>query len=324
MADQALFLAGAAFIVLIVAELLYFKIADRFNIIDKPNERSSHTQITIRGGGIVFVLAGLVYFVYSVFQLPVFWLAFLAISAISFADDILTLSSKVRMPVQLGAVALMIYAVLPEFNILWFAVALVLITGIINAYNFMDGINGITAGYSLVALVALYVLNVEIDFAPAALIALFIIADLVFSIFNFRTKAKCFAGDVGSVSIAFVVVYLIFSLIVKTGNPLFIMLLAVYGVDSVLTILVRLSKRENIFEAHRSHVYQWLVKPGPFSHLQVSAIYMVVQALISLTVIAVHTSSASTQWGVAVGILLALAIAYFLIKKRYKSKFGLV
>lgn len=309
----------------IVAELVYFRFADRFNIIDKPNERSSHTQVTIRGGGVVYLMAGLVFAVYSGFELPWFWAGFLLIGILSFIDDVKTLSSRIRLPLQFLAVLLLIYQALQNGGEWWiWIVALIIATGIINAYNFMDGINGITAGYSLIVLLSLFWLNQQLGFANQALIGSFIVADLVFAFFNFRTKARCFAGDVGSVSVAFAIVYLLFELILKSGNFYFILLLAVYGVDSVLTIVYRLKKRENIFEAHRSHLYQWMVKPGPFNHLQMSWIYMAIQTLVSALIISTYTLETKWQWTISIVILLGLGSSYIAIKAAYKRKYALV
>ena len=306
-------------------ELIYFRLADKYNIIDKPNERSSHTSITIRGGGIVYIIAGLSFAIYSGFSLPWFWAGFLLIGTLSFIDDVKTLSSRIRLPLQLLAVLLLVFQGLETGAELWiWILALILATGIINAYNFMDGINGITAGYSLVVLLSLLWLNQSYAFADDKLIGSFIAADLVFAFFNFRKKARCFAGDVGSVSIAFVIVYLLFELILKSGNFYFILLLAVYGVDSVLTIVYRLKKRENIFEAHRSHLYQWMVRPGPFTHLQMSGLYMVIQAAISVIIIQTSSLSGQTQGVISATILASLGSLYIGIKANYKRKYELV
>jgi UDP-N-acetylmuramyl pentapeptide phosphotransferase/UDP-N-acetylglucosamine-1-phosphate transferase len=308
-----------------LAMLLYFRIADKYNIIDKPNERSSHTSITIRGGGVVYIVAGLAFFIYSGFSLPWFWAGFLLIGVVSFVDDVKTLSSRVRLPLQFLAVLMLVYQALQAGGDWWlWAIALVLATGIINAYNFMDGINGITAGYSFVVLLSLLWLNQSFAFADSALIVSFIAADLVFAFFNFRKKARTFAGDVGSVTIAFAIVYLLLELVLKSGSIYFIMLLAVYGVDSVLTIVYRLRKRENIFEAHRSHLYQWMVKPGPFNHLQMSGLYMIIQAAIALIVIRTNSLSIGWQGGIAAIILVVLGIFYIAIKASYKRMYGLV
>lgn len=305
--------------------LAYLRIADHFNIIDKPNERSSHNQTTIRGGGVVYLAAGIALAVYTRFSLPWFWLGFFMISALSFVDDVKTLSSRIRLPLQFLAVLLLIYQAM-QANTDWliWVLALVLATGIINAYNFMDGINGITAGYSLIVLLSLFWLNQQFAFADDMFIGSFIIADLVFAFFNFRIKARCFAGDVGSVSIAFVIVYLLVELMLKSGNFYFILILAVYGVDTVLTIIYRLQKGENIFEAHRSHLYQWMVKPGPFNHLQMSSLYMAVQGLVCAIVIFTHHWESRLLWTIGTLILLVLGASYIAIKTVYKRKYALV
>lgn len=308
-----------------VAMLSYFRLADRFNIIDKPNERSSHSAITIRGGGVVYGIAGLIFAAYNGFELPWFWAGFSLIATLSFVDDVKTLSSKVRLPLQLIAVLLLVFQGVQNDAPIWlWIISVILATGIINAYNFMDGINGITAGYSLVVLLSLLLINQSIFFIQKEFILTFIIADVVFGFFNFRKKARCFAGDVGSVSIAFAIVFLLFVLILKTQNIFFILLLAVYGADSVLTIIYRLRKRENIFEAHRSHLYQWLVKPGPFSHLQMSGIYMVVQAAVSAGVILLMDEGWAMQMVYSATVLITFLFVYVLIKKAYTRRYGIV
>jgi len=143
----------------------------------------------------------------------------------------------------------------------------------------MDGINGITGGYSLVVLVALAYINAEITaFIEPALINTVLCSVLVFCFFNFRKKAKCFAGDVGSVSIAFILLFLIGKLIITTGDFSWIVLLSVYGVDSVLTIIHRLMLHENIGLPHRKHMYQLMANELKIPHVVVSLIYMVAQA----------------------------------------------
>ena len=228
-------------VLLFVAELFYFKIADKCNIIDKPNERSSHTRITLRGGGIIFYFGALAYFLTSGWEYPYFILALTLVAFISFVDDVKSTRQITRLFFHFSAMALMFYQWgLFSLSGWWIVPVLIVCTGIINAYNFMDGINGITGGYSLVVLAALAYVNQEIvSFVEADFIYTVICSVLVFCFFNFRKKAKCFAGDVGSVSIAFIVLFLIGRLIIGTGDFSWIVLLSVYGVDSVLTIIHR-------------------------------------------------------------------------------------
>lgn len=274
-------------ITFVILELVYFKIADRFNIIDKPNHRSSHTSITIRGGGIIFPIAVLVYALTNGFQDIYFVVGLLAISIISFLDDILTLNNKVRLGVHLSSVLLLFFQWnLFSLNWYWVLIALVFVIATINAYNFMDGINGITGGYSLLTICTLYYINQYISsFTSNELLLAVGLALLVFNFFNFRKKAKCFAGDVGSVSIAFIIVFLIGQLILKTHHISYIFLLLIYGTDTAFTVLFRKIRGENIFEAHRSHFYQYLSNQRQYSHLLVSFIYIVAQLLINVLLI---------------------------------------
>jgi len=272
---------------LFVLELVYFKIADHFNIIDKPNARSSHSTITLRGGGILFGLAALVYFFGFGFNYPWFILGLTLISLISFLDDIYTLNNKIRLSIHLLSVLLMFYQwSLFSLSWYWIPVALIFVIGTINAYNFMDGINGITGGYSLITIATLYYINADvIAFTSPDLLLIIGLALLVFNFFNFRKKAKCFAGDVGSVSIAFIIVFLIGQLIIQTQNFNYILLLLFYGLDAVSTIVFRVFRKENIFEAHRSHFYQFLSNEKKWPHLVVVSIYIIVQLLINTILI---------------------------------------
>lgn len=266
---------------LFIVELIYFRVADKYNIIDKPNERSSHQRITLRGGGVVFYFGVLSYFFVSGLY-PWFVAGLTLIAVVSFVDDVRSVSSKLRLIIHFTAMLLMFWQWgLLDFPWWYIAVALVVCTGIINAYNFMDGINGITGGYSLVILGALaYINSYIVQFVENDLIYTIIAAVLVFNFFNFRKKAKCFAGDVGSVSIAFILLFLIGLLVLKTNDLSYIILLAVYGVDSVLTIIHRIMLHENIGQPHRKHLYQLMANELKVPHVLVSAIYMVTQILI--------------------------------------------
>lgn len=294
--------------------LLYFKLADHYNIIDHPNERSSHAVVTIRGGGIIFLIAAIC----CVMLHPEFWmpiLGMLIIGTISFIDDRITLSNKIRIFFHLTAVTLLFLA-LNIFKIYPWYICIglyVLVIGIINAYNFMDGINGITGLYSLVVLGGLQYVNYKITpFIEPDLIWLPILASLVFLFFNFRKRAKCFAGDVGSISIAFWISYLIFKLIILTENYAYILFLSVYGVDAILTIIHRLMLKQNIFKAHRLHFYQILANEQKWPHLLVAAIYALLQCLIILIII---------HWPINFGYLLLLTslplvFCYVFLKKK--------
>ncbi|SRR5260221_5869136 len=278
---------GIITLLFFVSMLLYFRVSIHFNIIDHPNERSSHKDITIRGGGVIFILVAICCSILH----PDYWLPLLGvliIGTISFIDDILTLSSRLRLLFHLIAVAIL-FVYLNVFNKEQFCIWIlfyIMVIGIINMYNFMDGINGITGAYSLVIFCGLQYINTcQVAFINNDMILIPMLACGVFLYFNFRKKAKCFAGDVGSITIAFWISILLLKLIFVTGNWSYILFLVVYGIDSVLTILHRLILKQNIFKAHRLHFYQLLANEQKIPHLLISASYALVQLLIIILVI---------------------------------------
>lgn len=302
------------FLLLLVSELAYFKLANHFNIIDKPNERSSHTKVTLRGGGILFYIAVLVYFLLKGFSYPWFFAGLTLIAIISFADDNKPQSSKLRLAVQFTAM-LLLFIQLDLFQLPWYVSVLVLIfcTGMINAYNFMDGINGITGGYSMVVLGALWYINTyKVNFIDNNLIYIVLMAVAIFNYFNFRKKARCFAGDVGAISMAFILVFMITSLMLKTNDLGYLALLTIYGVDSVLTIVHRIRLKENIFKPHRKHMYQLMANELKMPHVLVSGIYCLVQGIVAAGVIMVE------QKGVYVLVSIVIfSVIYVLFMKKY-------
>jgi len=302
-------------VLLFLAELFYFYIADKYNIIDKPNERSSHARITLRGGGIIFYFGVLAYFLTNHFEYSWFMLALTLVTLISFIDDIRSTSQALRLVFHFSAMGLMFYQwglfSLPWWTIL---VALIICTGIINAYNFMDGINGITGGYSLIILGTLAFINHSVvSFVEPDLIYTMLCAVLVFNFFNFRKRAKCFAGDVGAVSIAFTILFLIGRLIIQTGDFSWIVLLVVYGIDSVLTIVHRLMLHENIGLPHRKHMYQIMANELRMPHVVVALIYMMMQAIVVIGYLILREYG---YWYL-LGSVFLLSMLYLLFMKRF-------
>ena len=178
----------------------------------------------------------------------------------------------------------------------------------------MDGINGITGGYSLVILVALAYINKEIvPFVDEGIIYTVLCSVLVFCFFNFRKKAKCFAGDVGSVSIAFIILFLIGKLIIHTGDFSWIVLLVVYGADSVLTIVHRLMLHENIGLPHRKHMYQLMANELKISHVIVSSVYMMAQLIVIIGFIYCQNYG----YIYLISCILLLSLIYVLFMKKY-------
>lgn len=343
---------------LVLIEVIYFKIADKCNIIDKPNERSSHTTVVLRGGGIIFSLSMVAWAVMMLWQgdgpvllnyLP-FLCGLLIVATVSFVDDIRSLPDSVRLVAQFSAMALMFWS-MGLFSAeglglsvesrwmsiaLWVLIvvlAMIVCVGATNIINFMDGINGITAGYALSVLLPLTLLNAGIPsnlatgtfasstqgFMEQSYLIVAIIGVLVFCIFNFRPKgmAKCFAGDVGSIAIAFIMLFAIGRLVIQTQDVTYLIFLLVYGVDGCLTICHRILLHENLGEAHRKHVFQLMANELKIGHVKVTLLYMAIQLVISLGFIYLCPSSVAAHWCYLVGSLLVLAVAYVLFKKKY-------
>lgn len=319
---------------LLVLELLYFNIADHFNIIDKPNERSSHSVIVLRGGGIIFGLSMLVWAGLQMYhgncQIVVDYLPFLCglmlIAGVSFVDDIHSLPDSLRMVVQILSILLMLWSMgLYGLDLSWWVVALIVIAalffcvGATNFINFMDGINGITPAYSLAMLLPIYIKNQELEFVDESYLIVAILGLLVFSIFNFRPKgkAKCFAGDVGSIGIAFIILFALGKLMLATQDVTYIVFFLMYGIDGSLTIFHRIMLHENLGQAHRKHAYQLMANELKISHVTVSLLYMGIQLVISLGFIYLCPNTILAHWIYLIGVGIVLAVAYVLFIIKY-------
>ena len=314
---------------LLAAELVYFRIADKCNIIDKPNQRSSHSSIVLRGGGIIFVLGLWIWAAFFGFHNIWFLIAVTLVAGVSFIDDIHSLPDSVRLVAQFAAMALMFYQLdMLHWNMWWIIlIAMIVCVGASNIINFMDGVNGITGAYAMASLLPLFLLNKELGFADESLIAVVALADIVFCFFNFRPKgkAKCFAGDVGSIGVAYILLFLIGSLILATGDVTYLILLLVYGVDGCLTICHRILLHENLGEAHRKHAYQLMANELRIGHVKVASFYALLQLAVSLGFIylcpalssATGLSLVAWHWIYLAAALALLALAYVLFKKKY-------
>ncbi|MBO6252891.1 MAG: glycosyltransferase family 4 protein [Bacteroidaceae bacterium] len=314
-------------VILVIAELVYFRIADKCNIIDKPNERSSHKTIVLRGGGIIFTLsmiawaAMMIIWGNDITPYLSFLCGLLLIAGVSFWDDVHSLPDSVRLVAQFTAMALMFWSMgIMHWDMWWFVlIALVVCVGATNIINFMDGINGITAGYAIAVLLPLLLLNRSHGFIEESYLIVAIIGVLVFCIFNFRPKgqAKCFAGDVGSIGIAFIMLFAIGKLIVQTEDLTYLIFLLIYGVDGVLTIIHRIILHENLGQAHRKHAYQLMANELKMSHVTVSCIYMGLQLIISLGFIYLCPNTIVAHWAYLIGAGILLALAYILFMRKY-------
>ena len=320
---------GIIFVILFCLEVVYFKIAERFNIIDKPNERSSHSTIVLRGGGIIFMLSLWIWSAFFGFQYVWFLLAVTLIAGVSFVDDIRSLPDSVRLVAQFAAMVMMFYQLdILHWNMWWMVlVALVVCVGAADVINFMDGVNGITGAYALASLVPLVLLNAGMGFVAQSLIYVVMLADVVFCFFNFRPKgrAKCFAGDVGSIGVAYILLFLIGALILATGDITWLIFLLVYGVDGCLTIGHRIMLHENLGEAHRKHAYQLMANELGIGHVRVASFYALLQLAISLGFVylcpvlarASGMGLVAWHWIYLVVALVVLAVAYVLFMRKF-------
>ena len=302
-------------ILLFFLELLYFKVATHLKIYDKPNERSSHKTLILRGGGIIFLFGAILFFFYFGFQYPWFMLGLFVVALVSTWDDVHSLPDSVRLFVQFISVFLLFCQLgIIKWNLWWIVLpAWVICVGILSAYNFMDGINGITGGYSLAVLLPLLYINARQEFIAMPLLICTVLADLVFCFFNYRRKARCFAGDVGAVSVAFILVFAIGMLMVHTKDYSYIVFLAVYGVDTVLTIIHRILLHENLGVAHRKHAYQILANELKIPHLFVSSFYMMLQLIVSAGLIWLPIN----HYVYAGIVLVLLSLVYVFFMKKY-------
>lgn len=309
------------FFSLLLLELAYFRIAERFNIVDKPNDRSSHSRVVLRGGGVVFLFGVWVWSLLVGFTYPWMLAGVTLAAVVSFVDDVRSLPDSVRLLAQFAAMALMFYELGILQPQLWWVVliALVVSVGATNIFNFMDGINGITGAYSISVLVPLLLLDLRLGFIEADLIMVAALSVLVFCIFNFRprNKARCFAGDVGSVSIAFILLFIIGRLILFTGDVTYLALLLVYGVDGCLTICHRIMLHEHLGQAHRKHAYQLMGNELKMSHVAVSLIYLCLQLFLSLSLVYLVPDTVAAHWIFLVSALVLLSLIYVLFMKKY-------
>lgn len=325
-------------VILLAAELIYFRIADKCNIIDKPNERSSHSTIVLRGGGVIFSLSMVVWAILMMVQgnaiaqyLP-FLCGLVLICGISFWDDVKSLPDSLRMCVQIVSILLMFWSMglyLAFDSWVWMlvavAIALFFCVGATNFINFMDGINGITAAYALAMLAPIALVNDSwfkvngCGFIEPSYLVVAIIGVLVFSLFNFRPKgkAKCFAGDVGSIGIAFIILFALGRLMLATKDVAYIVFFLVYGIDGSLTIFHRIMLHENLGQAHRKHAYQLMANELKMSHVVVSLLYMAIQLVISLGFVYLCPNTVLAHWIYLVVAGIVLAVAYVLFKMKY-------
>lgn len=275
------------FLVILAAELLYFRIAKKLHIVDRPNERSSHKKVALLGAGVIFWFAVLYFSLTHKMDLLPLLAGATLLAGVSYIDDMRGVPSWLRLLAQIAAVVGSFYTAVATLEIWQMLLLVVFFVGVLNVYNFMDGINGMLAAYSLVVVGTFGYLNLFVQhFVNIEFIATILTAIMVFGVFNFRKTARCFSGDVGSIVMGFIVLYLILrydAAIPDNGENLsYLCFIIVFLTDGVLTIVKRFLTGRNIFEAHREHLYETLVNNLHVPHLCVSAIYATLQLAINV------------------------------------------
>ena len=321
------------FIILIVVEYCYILIAKKYKIFAYPGGRSAHITPVPTGGGIIFYIAYILFVNVSLYTLtnhlisndllsnfyPLALCGISLIPLISFKDDISAQSPLLRVIIHFLGIGIICLQINTLISLEWYYWLTILIcgTGFINAYNFMDGIAGITGLYSLVVLTSILYIN---DLNPVInpnLIITIIISAIVFCIYNLRKKELCFAGDTGAMTMGAIIFFILTVIIQKTKDPYYLILVAVYGTDTILTIIRRLIRRENIFLPHQRHLYQNLVLYGKLPHLTTASIYAAVQAIISFGFIITPQNLHSLYFIFAIAIL---SIIYVTLIYRFRSR----
>ncbi len=305
-------------IILVILSYLYFKIAERLNIIDKPNQRSSHTVPTIRGGGVLFYIAVLIFFLLNNFEYPYLFIGLTLLSVISFIDDIRSLSPNLRLIIHFLSIGLIIYeSHIHDFGIIFSFAVLIPAIAVLNIYNFMDGINGITGLNAIVVILSLYLVNHYNEFETEKdLMVYMLLSILVFGFYNFRKKALFFAGDIGSISLAGLIIFLLIKSFVILKAPVLILLLGVYGVDATLTIVRRFKDGEKLSEAHRSHLYQVITDNTNTPHMVTALCYGLIQLILVIPILLLINAPVYIQIIVSIFVYLLLVVIHQIILKK--------
>ena len=302
-----------------VSSAIILRFSSSIALVDIPNERSSHSIPTPRGGGIGIWIALVIVGVFIVRDF--YFSAILSITGIlGLLEDRFTLSSRIRLLSQfvISFFVVSLFSGLPPtlLTIFLYLFWLIFIVGTTNFYNFMDGINGIAGltglvGFGLMAYFSYFVLNTHDVFLMSAVLAA---GCLGFLPFNFP-RARVFMGDVGSIFLGFVFA----SFVVKMSaniNIFFciIMFLCTFYSDATVTIFYRWRRGENLMQAHRSHLYQYMSNELGFPHWKVSTLYAVVQLAVGVTAIWAYQKNIAFQVTLMVVYVILFIALYRLIK----------
>lgn len=313
----------------IISLLMVFLIKQGFRekLLDIPNDRSSHTQPTPRGGGLGFIIAFAITSGISVFllssSLPLYplWIILIPLTIIGIIDDRQGTPAGIRYLVHLivAGIAIFYVGVFPQpwllhlgifGQIMAIAITLIGMTAIINFYNFMDGLDGLVASCAAIQL------GFQAIYLNQPILWLLVAALLGFLIWNW-SPAKIFMGDVGSTSLGAIVSFSLLSSHQSTSEAwsALVITLPILG-DAAYTLFRRLLNHENVFKAHRSHIYQRIQQSG-MSHGQVASIYVVLNLLIAIAIANFGTIGA---WYGFFGVVTLIILGELYLSFRLRSQ----
>lgn len=276
-----LYLCGG--FLLLIVEIVYLSVARKYEIVDIPNQRSSHLYLPVRGGGLIFPLAGCIWYFFAGTNDHFFLCGLVILAVVSYTDDMSHVYFLIRLLFQCAAILLAILQLDNSgVSIYVFIIYFITMLYFINIYNFMDGINGLTALYSLVTVLSFAYVNYKVSFTEQSIFIYLAISLAIFLFFNFRSRAVCFSGDVGSTGLAYIIGFIALLFFTKTMQFQYVLFFAIYLIDSGFTILQRILNGENITTAHRSHLYQILSNEIGMPHRLVSSLFAVVQLAVNL------------------------------------------
>lgn len=299
----------------------------RNNWTSQRNNRSDGHPVTVVGGGFIFYLSMILWslgigWLYEAPQtMSNFTIGLTMLAACSFADDLLQLKIWIRFVIHFIAVLFLCFQFYVFDLPFWIWITFIpCAIGMINGYNFMDGINGITAIYTTTVLsIFLWINLTEIHFISGTFIVFALMATLIFAFFNFRNKAIVFAGDVGSISMGYIITTILTYYILMTTDISGITLVIVYCVDTIMTILRRLFEGENIFHPHHKHIYQLLNRIWGCKQLIISSAYALIQATISIGYISLPQNYRISYFIIVTSLLVISYLAIMIISERRRK-----
>ncbi len=311
-----------SFIISAIGAFAITKLGHKLSLTDIPNERSSHSLNTPKGGGIGILVA----FAFCSLALPVYktlWIPAVIVSLLSLGDDIREISVKIRLIVQIACCIFFLAGVLlnryvPGNFYLLFPILPVVIVGTMNFYNFMDGIDGIAAITGVIAFGFLSYYG-SINARPYELIVLSIsvsIACFGFLLFNFP-YAKVFMGDVGAILLGFLFAAISLLFVKRFIDVLCLSsFLFTFYSDELTTMAIRFKKGEKLSSPHRQHLFQILANEYKIPHWKVSLFYGGVQLFAGLTVILLRYNGPVFIFFLLLFYFIIFSIATYYIRKR--------